>query len=168
MVYASFCGRLTRQTRVGGSGVERPPCLCALSIGSRSKISTGSATFPPSIHPSNPLDVLKMQPDRNSIRSKTVAHITAIWKDGNLESGQICRKRSGKARHRGKSCRSCSNVAPAWVTSAKVDCAGAGGPLVMNPAPLCPPPTHLQALLIAMSGEEENWSNRVEKKERTQ
>ena len=82
MVYASFCGRLTRQTRVGGSGVERPPCLCALSIGSRSKISTGSATFPLSIHPSNPLDVLKMQPDRNSIRSKTVAHITAIGEMG--------------------------------------------------------------------------------------
>ena len=38
----------------------------------------------------------------------------------------------------------------------------------MNPAPLCPPPTHLQALLIVMSGNEENWSNRVEKKERTQ
>ena len=57
-----------------------------------------------------------------------------IWQMGIWESSLICLKRVKKRDIAVEELSVLLNVPSAWVTPAKVECVGVGGPLVMNPA----------------------------------
>ena len=137
VVYATFCRQLTRQTLVGGcSSVAHPACWVVC------------ANYPLICHITRSIDpsVPCTQDATRSEFDPVESFCPYIWPMGIFGVGSNMPKTGEKARHSGRRAvglaqRSLSLGNP---NQGRV-CWGLEQPLVMNPAPPLPPPTHCLA-----------------------